>query len=586
MLFYLLTFPFVLALLVMWGAITLQSILGESVSKLAKSNRGLDIFFCSAWLGISVVAGLMTVTSQMLPVTLFVGIGILTLPAVLLIFPRYRREVSTLLIMFYRSRSNWLRFLLTLILLVIPVAYIGSQLIVYFDTAFYHLPVARLIEKYGAIKGIVLIFLNFGQISSWFVLSAPGTTGGENGWGAQSASVYLTMLAATQAAFAITYFATGSKRLSDTIAGVGFVLVILMATRWGMVASLSPDLPAMFLVVVVAWFLSLENTKFSTPAILPVAAFAVTIKLSVVPIAIIVVIVAFREWSQNQRSLIFSISIASAIICPYISLSVLTNGCIAFPVAATCLDLPWTPSIEQLTGQANLIMDAARGGGHVLPPETSISDALLRWVFRDTSGAIIVVGGLILVASILAMKFTRGKIIAISLWPLLLAATGIVYVAILAPSGRFGGGYTAVLASIFVFSVIQFSARTSNYFRSPLLPSGCAAAFLIVHMTNPGNSVRDIISERVREGIYQSASSGYLTPKNLIQFDIHQPTSQQAPRWVTKIVDGVLITIPTHNNECWATRPPCFPHESDANNIKFELSEGGVLHGMSPKSNE
>ena len=290
----------------------------------------------------------MTLSSHFLPVTPLVVIVLLGLTSSFLFFPLYRCALVSLFAIFYRPRAALPRLFLTLTLLLLPVTYIGSQLILYFDTAFYHIPIARIFEKFGVIKGMVLIHTNLGQVSSWFALSAPGTAGGENSWGAQSANVYSAMLAASHAAFAICHIAAGSKRLSDMIAGLGFLLVLLLASRWGMIASLSPDLPTMILVVAIAWFLSLESTKFAVPATLPVAAFALTIKLSAVPLAIIVGIAAFQFWLQQRRGLIVGFVISLTIAVPFAAMSILANGCLAFPAAITCFDLPWTPSIDQL----------------------------------------------------------------------------------------------------------------------------------------------------------------------------------------------------------------------------------------------
>ena len=50
-----------------------------------------------------------------------------------------------------------------------------------FDTAYYHLPLARIFETFGALKGLVALHANFGQTSTWFAIAAPGTVGGS--WG-------------------------------------------------------------------------------------------------------------------------------------------------------------------------------------------------------------------------------------------------------------------------------------------------------------------------------------------------------------------------------------------------------------------
>ena len=559
MLFFLSTFPFVVVAIVLWGLIALRAIGGADALRVSEFNRPHDLVFCAAWLGVSIIASILTPIAQIAPVSLYVVIFVLAIPVVSLAFTAFRLETVNLVNEIVKHRGHLLRPITFLWLLLLPISYFGSQQIVYFDTAFYHLPMARILEEFGVIKGMVTIHMNYGQASSWLVLSAPGNAGGENGWGAQSANVYLVMLAASQAAFAFYRIGNRSKRLPDIIAGFGITLVLLLAVRWGMTASLSPDLPAMLLAVIVAWLLSNERIGNGLLIALPISVFAVTVKLSAAPLALLVGPAALTLLLHERRRIFTSIGISTIIFASFCSLSILSSGCLAFPAELTCLQLPWTPTPDRLADHTNLIVNAARGGGHELPAGTSTIDGLIYWMSRDTSGAILVLGGWLLISGLATYKYVGGQQQSLPIWPILFALTGLFYVSALAPSGRFAGGYTAILVAVVVYASPWLHDRIQRISRSGLLTCLLALLLCVIHATGPANKVRENITAHVPENSLKLPEYGILLPKRLIPFDINQPNLQHEKYWEFDQRDGIRVTRPTRGNECWSAPPPCFP---------------------------
>ena len=559
MLFYLSTFPFVVVAIMLWGLIALRPIGGTDALRVSEFNRPHDIVFCAAWLGVSITAGILTLIAHITPVSLYVVIFVLAIPLVSLAFTTFRLETANLVIEIVKHRGHLLRPINFLWLLLLPISYFGSQQIVYFDTAFYHLPMARILEEFGVIKGTVTIHMNYGQASSWLVLSAPGTAGGENGWGAQSANVYLVMLAASQAAFALYRIGNRSKQLPDIIAGFGITLVLLLAVRWGMTASLSPDLPAMLLAVIVAWLLSNERIGNGILIALPISVFAVTVKLSAAPLALLVGSAALTMLLHERRRILTSIGTSAFIFASFCSLSILSSGCLAFPAGLTCLQLPWTPTPDRLADHTNLIVNAARGGGRELPAGISTIDGLIYWISRDTSGAILVLGGWLLMLGLATYKYVGGPQQRLPIWPLLFAFTGLFYVTALAPSGRFAGGYTAILVAVIVYATPWLHDRIQRISRTGLLPCLLASLLCVIHATGPSNKVRENITAHVKDTSLTLPGYGIVLPRRLITFDINQPDLHHERYWEFDQRDGIKVTRPTLGNECWSAPPPCFP---------------------------
>jgi hypothetical protein len=330
-----------------------------------------------------------------------------------------------------------------------------------------------------------------------------------------------------------------------------------------MISSLSPDIPTMLLGVTIAWFLSLPWERRGIFLAVPVAAFAITIKLSALPIGLITGIAALYAFRGDIRQFSVSACIGLAILAPFFLLSVLSTGCLAFPVSLTCFELPWTPSAEQLAVHTETIIAAARGGGRALSTDTTVVAQFLTWLSRDKSGAIIVLSGVTISVIIAMQRVGAGKLRpgerTISYAPYALAAFGLIYVSVMAPTGRFAGGYTAVLAAILVASVPNLETNFRKLTAIWLLPLGFAIGIITLYITAPGNAVRQMIAEQVIGGKFPDPGSGLFRPKRLIPFDIHHPKTRRLREWTSNVNDTVIYQKPVSTGECWAAPPPCLP---------------------------
>jgi hypothetical protein len=589
LIFYFVTFPIFVVSILFLGIGVLQNIGGLGNSNNTsniKAPLSFDIAFTSAWLGLSILAGIHSFVVLIIPLSMEISILILALPAIGLFNHPFRKAVTTLLSGLFKNQSSIFRLIRILVIMLLPIFFLGSEQTILFDTAYYHLPIARIFEEFGAIKGLVTLHINFGQISSWLVFGAPGTAGGELGWGSSIANTFICLLAAVQAAFALNHIVDGSRRLCDFIAGIGFPLVLLLAARWGMISSLSPDVPAMLLAVVIAWLLSLSWGRQSIFFAIPVAAFAMTIKLSALPIGLATGIAALYVIRRESRVFILGVSLGLAIFVPFIWLSLVSTGCFAFPMSLTCFEFPWTPSIEQLSIHTATIIDAARGGGRALPADTPIVTQFVTWASRDKSGAFIILSGLIgvLISTIIILRnlandkhHCTDEIAFFA--PYALAVFGLIYVSTMAPTGRFAGGYTSVLVAIFVAITPKLEFHFRKLAAIWLLPLGFATGIIALHITGPGGATREMVAEQVATGNFPDPGNGILLPKRLIPFDIHHPETSRLRKWRQSTQGSVKFTKATTTGECWAAPPPCLPQGAQTQ-LKYIDPDHGIRGGL------
>ena len=215
--------------------------------------RADHILLGAVWSGLAVQGALFTLAALFFPVSLLLSIIL-----VLSCLRFWRKNESADRPLFERGflRAPWTVSSLAYAFVIAAMAYIAGDQFTLFDTAFYHLPLARILNEFGALPGLVLLHTNFGQSSSWFALAAAGTAGGEFGWGASTLNGSVAGVALTLS-LVVRFAGRGGVCAADCVAASGYPIVLILSARWGMISSLSPDFAIMLLSVVVVWALSL-----------------------------------------------------------------------------------------------------------------------------------------------------------------------------------------------------------------------------------------------------------------------------------------------------------------------------------------
>ena len=167
-------------------------------------------------------------------------------------------------------------FIVPIVMLAL-VSFLGSQPIIYFDTAYYHLPLAQIfrnIRRFERARRVTSEFRsNIDMVrdrctrdSRWRVRV-----------GVPTANTALAGIAALHASVGFLKCTKGEFRSGSLIVAIAFPLVLALASRWGMVASISPDLPIMLIVVALAWTMTLREIpmRISTSLVLIACAIGI-----------------------------------------------------------------------------------------------------------------------------------------------------------------------------------------------------------------------------------------------------------------------------------------------------------------------
>ena len=270
-----------------------------------------------------------------------------------------------------------------------------------------------------------------------------------------------------------------------------------------------------------------------------------------------------------------------AIVVPAIAIGVLASGCAAYPVNASCISTPWTPSAEALAYQTQLILSSARAGGNWLATAHSTSEIIQIWILRDRSGAFVVISaflaaGLGIVHYFLKGRFSNAPRHENLIWPLYIAVIGTIYVAVTAPTGRFMGGYAAVAVAIVVCCFFPSLVRAISPKVRYTLLAVCVIGVVSLLYSAPHQNLRDMIRDRVAAGTYPDTGSGFLVPHRVIPINLHRPESVPLTKWRRPSQRLPDVAGPEANTECWAAPPPCVPQFSGGKAAYLQPQNGAA----------
>ena len=165
----------------------------------------------------------------------------------------------------------------------------------------------------------------------------------------------------------------------------------------------------MLIVVALAWTMTLREIPMRISTSLVLIACAIGIKLSAAPLGLVGATALLVYTKHAVRPATVSFVLGCAIVVPAIAIGVLASGCAAYPVNASCISTPWTPSVEALAYQTQLILSSARAGGNWLATAHSTSEIIQIWILRDRSGAFVVISAFLAAGLGIVHYFLKGR---------------------------------------------------------------------------------------------------------------------------------------------------------------------------------
>ncbi len=423
----------------------------------------------------------------------------------------------------------------------------AAEIVTTYDAGLYHVGAVRWLTNSPVVLGLANLHGRFGFNPSWLTAAAMLEVPGVAGHSHQVTNAILF------AAYGIALIGVFTRPLSRPalIFAAATGPIWLMLPLLGTVNSHAPDFPILILTLLMT-FLAVEGIGAGksqrdyagalglTGLAWLVAAFAVTVKFSALPLMLIpLAMVCTRRQiglSPGAAALI------GVMVTAWAGRGIALSGCVAYPVSQTCLPVVWAVPIEAVKMEAIWVQSWARA------PFTADYQAVLgsaawlgRWVqdsvneafnapFRVGYAAVMAMAGL-LIGSVQPPKPGRSPYRL----PALILLIGVGYWFLTAPALRFGHGYLLGLGALGLAGGLY--AVDPALLRRLQLPA--------------------------LGGIIITATLGAVTRLPIVAPDHWPPLFEDVAE--TRTTDqGVTVYTPRYADQCWAAPLPCTPYFNPA----------------------
>jgi hypothetical protein len=515
-------------------------------------GRWGDRWIGSTWLGILILAVCLLATSLVWPLSPLVGCGVVgILLVVSLLSSRTRSEIRQL-----RTRLSP-QILKGIGILVAIVAFLTTHPVAWVESAFYHYGSIRWLSEFGAVLGLVLILPNFGITSSWFAFNAPLNGSIINFQAGAAANGLIFLLSLGHALICLVRLLKDRGKLSDRFA-VSFYSCLFLYTALSyemqlILVSPSPDLPVVLLAGMVGWaiIVTKESKTVSSgnlePAIVPLllAAGAVTIKLSAIPLLLVASIFYGFETKFKIKSILWGAILSGLVLLPMILVGLRTSGCPLYPSSLFCLDVPWSQSPENIKKFADRTQNPAVWVGKKSLIQNTPFGVFGRWLKARALNQIM--AGLVIISAFSLVYLIKIKAIfrrnSGIFWSSVLGVVGIVFIIFNGPLIRFALGYLLVLPALAI----------AVYSETKLLQSGRIQS-LWQHFLKKLTQIQAIILGILAMVAVLGFSYGVLSSSWLL------PPKVAVSEVIPKQVNDFKYVTPT-KGACWASALPCVPRQ-------------------------
>lgn len=423
----------------------------------------------------------------------------------------------------------------------------AAEIVTTYDAGLYHVGAVRWLTNSPVVFGLANLHGRFGFNPSWFtaaaMLEVPGLVG-------RSPQITNGLLFAAYGIALIGAFTRPLNRPALIFAAATAPIWLMLPTL-GTVNSHAPDFPILLLTLLLA-FLAVEvigagkrsrdyaGALGLTGLTWLVAAFAVTVKFSALPLMLVpLAMVCTRRQIGLSRGVAALIGV---MVIAWAGRGVALSGCVAYPISQTCLPVAWAVPLGAVRVEAFWVQSWARA------PYTTDYQAVLgssawlgRWAtdalneifnapFRVSYAAVMAMLGLF----ILSMQPPRKTRSPYRL-PALILLIGVGYWFLAAPALRFGHGYIMGLGALgLAGGLYSLKAAVLRRLRLPALI-----------------------------GIIVIAGWGVAARLPMIALDRWPPLLENIIE--TRATDqGLTVYTPSDSDQCWAAPLPCTPYFNPA----------------------
>jgi hypothetical protein len=422
-----------------------------AVTKSSAFTHFGDRIITAIWLGLLVIASVLLGLSVLMPLKLWVGLGLMAiLTAACLSLKAVRHDFGKLREYLTTPAVLGIGFLAAV------TAFTSTRVVDAYDTGLYHYQLTRWLSEYGTIPGISLIHIVFGFSSSWFALAAPFDSGMFQGRIAALLGGLAILLCFLHFALALARIVQRRAERSDWFLIGGYTVVFGVCLAWEFEVSLSPDVPAWILHMLAGWLMVVtyqrgQRDSSDHSAILPLvlALGAGAIKLSAAPVVAVAVIFYWLNSPANWLTRIVASCVPGLFLVPKAATGVVGAGCPFFPSPVLCQKLPWAFSKEAAKVASENIRDWARWSGP-MPDWANNWNWMLPWIKHLDRLALVALCVFCLLGFAAARGWRSDKSLR---YVAVLALFGTAFIFVTAPNPRFGAGYLALYPALLLAAI-------------------------------------------------------------------------------------------------------------------------------------
>ncbi|MGA2141032.1 MAG: hypothetical protein ABSG94_01295 [Brevinematales bacterium] len=433
-----------------------------------------------------------------------------------------------------------------------------------YDTALYHAQAIRWIESFPAVPGLGNLHMRFAYDSGWFPLSAFFSFKYLSGVSFHCLNGFILAVSSLYFIGGAGSAFTGDSKLSSWLKLLLLPFSIIMYLNFS--SSPGTDTPAaVFIWVISVLFLEyIENGKKN--AVLPLiimCAFALTVKLAAIPIAIISLYIIIKTYIEGgKKTSLFYCLAFIAIMLPWFIRNYITSGYIVYPLSFTgFIPSDWKMPAGILTEDT----DGIRKWSFAKPHGMAVLKYLFEWiislrpaykaVFFPAAAAGIFSAVYLVFYYIKKCKSLAGILLNPALIALYSAAAGVIFVFLSAPDFRYG-------ASFFLLPPLFICAKAlSIYFREKTATASIMAFLILLCAAVPVYEIflynryfympRDI-------PIHIQEKPGAIAGRLVMPAPYYDNESGRIPH---NAIPGLIIY--THADRdwwCWYDPFPCVPN--------------------------
>jgi hypothetical protein len=543
MLITLLAWLYISFLCGLWGTNILHLI-----KRITGNKQEPDLHFSViCLLGLAGITIFASILSLFIPLGTWLAQVMILLPCIFFLFYKTEKNLFSDLRRQFNSFHPAILFLSLSCIIMLLV--MSSWTITHPDTLSYHAQTIQWIEKYKAIPGLVHLHIRYGYQGLWFVACAIFSfkfTGAEA----------LTFINST---VLVWYFIFIVQKINENIFEStsklnGFLWIALAAMSiWSYTqvrltaTSSSPDFIASLLVWTI-FILLFEKKIQKEPMtqwilIILFSFFAITIKLSVLPVIIIAGFAAFKIIQRRKiMNFIAAVFIAVLIIGPFAARNIISSGYLVFPSTYPDIaEVDWKLDKAQTELEKNYITAYARTPvDHSNENINAVITMKLKewlplwWKNRSLSDRVFII---LFVLSFITVLINFGKVLRSeenTKMALLTSLAGCIFWFMQAPDLRFGFGFIvafpAVVIGLFLLKV--WNIRIVS-FKKILIITGITLGLIV-------------------SGYSFYRFEKFFRPRQLIL-----PLGIKNAPFKTIQCGGIEINVPEQNKECGSIDIPC-----------------------------